>query len=401
MTSEIKLLHIGARELLLDSFRLGRKVYETGFRPRHAVSIWRGGTPVGLGLDAYFRMQGLFINHTSIATASYTGIDSRESVTVKGLEHLVKAVCAEDPLLIIDDVYESGNTIERIIELIRKGARANAPENIMVATLHHKPGRNLHPGRRVISLKSIDEDVWIDYPHELSDLYEAAEKSDDLIIKKDPTIHEIINGGPYEPEIITTEKPFKFLTSNELLYDSFKLGVNIFNDSEFFPDFIIALWPGGVVTGLPVHEVFKYMISKKGLEIKSPDHISINTSRHYQSYRANIIGMKYLEEKINKDHNVLVIDTTFRGGKLVNGVIENLKKTLKRNLSLNRIRVASVYYNPNDRSTWITNPIIQKPHYYLKQVDCEIIYPQNIHKLNAPRQTLNNLDPEMAEIFFS
>lgn len=403
-----KLRHISSEELLTDSFKLGKLVYKSGFRPRHAVSLWRGGTPVGLGVDAYFRMQGMFINHTSIATASYTGIDSREAVTVKGLDHLLNTVCAEDPLLIIDDVYESGNTIKTIVELMRSRARANAPENILIATLHNKPGRNIYKGARLISLRDIPDDVWIDYPHELSDLYTAAGSNDDMILAKDPAIHRILNSGPF-PVVDERAGPdrgdFKYLSPREHLYDSFKLGINIFKDGDFFPDFIIALWPGGVLTGLPVQEVFKYMILKEGRQVKSPDHVALNTSRHFTGYntpwgKGDMIGMRYLEDNINKDDNILIIDTTFRSGKLVNGVITSLKKTLKRNISLNRIRVACVYYNPEDKSTWTSNPIYDKPHYYLKIVDHEVIYPQNVAKLPNPRESLPRLAPELADILF-
>ena len=79
-----KLAHIDANSFLLDSFLLGRRVFETGFRPKHAISIWRGGTPVGLGVDAYFRCQGASFNHTCIATESYVGIGRQDRLAVSG-----------------------------------------------------------------------------------------------------------------------------------------------------------------------------------------------------------------------------------------------------------------------------------------------------------------------------
>ncbi|MDP7113589.1 MAG: hypoxanthine phosphoribosyltransferase, partial [Myxococcota bacterium] len=115
--------HVDPEEFLVDSFRLGKKVYRSGFRPKHMLSIWRGGTPVGLGVDAFFRSRGVQIHHTTIATDSYTGIGRRGGVTVKNLDHLVQVICPEDGLLIIDDVYESGNTIRQVVELLRHKAR--------------------------------------------------------------------------------------------------------------------------------------------------------------------------------------------------------------------------------------------------------------------------------------
>ena len=51
----IKIEFLEAEELLLDSFKLGKKLYDNGFIPTHAISLWRGGTPVGLGVDNFFR----------------------------------------------------------------------------------------------------------------------------------------------------------------------------------------------------------------------------------------------------------------------------------------------------------------------------------------------------------
>jgi hypoxanthine phosphoribosyltransferase len=398
--NNLKIKHIDPDTLLIDSFKLGKAVYDSGFRPRHAISLWRGGTPIGLGVDAYFRLQGISINHTSLATASYTGINSQEDVVVRGLEHLIKAVCAEDSVLIIDDVYESGRTIEKVITLLKNSARANLPEEIVVATVHRKPGKNLFPHRKVISLYDINEDVWIDYPHELSDLYAAAGKNNALLEKKDKKIINILTGPDKEflPRKIENPGNFIYPRLSELYYDSFRLGMQVYRDRTFRPDYIIALWPGGVVTGLPLQEVFKYMNMKDGKNEKSPDHIAINTSRHYLSYRTNIIGLRYLEDNINKNDNILLIDTTFRGGKTVNAVIIRLKQALKRNLTLDNIRVASVYFNPKDKTTWVTDPVIKKPHYYLKEVDCEVVYPHNIHKIPDRKNFLARANPELLDI---
>ncbi len=395
-----KLLHIDPDEFLVDSFRLGREVYLTGFRPRHAISIWRGGTPVGLGVDAFFRSRGVLINHTTIATDSYVGIAQQAEVTVKNLEHLVQIVCSEDSLLIIDDVYESGNTIRGIVELLRSRARANTPQEIVVATIHEKPERRAYSGLPVISLEKVDQDIWIDYPHELADLV-APEDPEDLRIKeKDSEIWRILRGGPTAPVKVDVPGDYLYIKSRDLLLDCIRLGVNISHDLSYRPDFIIALWPGGMISGLPVHEVYKYFMQKKGSTEKPPDHISVNTVPTRLSYRNQIIGLHYLEDHINKDDNILIIDTTFRAGRLVNDVVTRLKEALRRNLSHNRIRVASVYYNPEDRSTWTVRPDITRPDYYLKEICKEVIYPASVHKLPNPHRDLKQLDPALWRVLY-
>jgi hypothetical protein len=443
----VKIAHIDPDTFLLDTFALGRKVYRTGFRPKHAISIWRGGTPVGLGVDAYFRGQGVHLNHTTVATESYKGIGKQEEVIVKGLEHLVKVVCPEDELLIVDDVYESGRTIQKIVETLRARARANAPDRIMVATVHSKPDRHVYQELPVTCLHEVAGDTWIDYPHELADLYGPEDEGKARIREKDPEIWEILDAPPVPapetsarasgaagaasaggagaagaasaggasgagavsagaagaaagPRPAAGTDDVLYLSARELLLDAVRLGVRIASDESFYPDFLVALWPGGVSAGLPVHEVIKYLNRRQGTGRPSPDHISINTTRTHVSYKTNVIGVQYLQDNICKHHHLLIIDTVFRSGRMVNHVILKLKEALRRNLSHNRIRVASIYYNPDDRSTWTVQPVVTEPDYYLKRVDREVVYPQSYYRLPDPRGFLRQHQPDMARLLY-
>lgn len=394
-----RLLHVPPGEFLVDTFRLGQAVYRTGFRPKHAISIWRGGTPVGLGVDAFFRSRGHFVNHTTIATGSYTGFERGHTVTVKNLEHLVQVVCPEDPLLIVDDVYESGRTIQRVVEQLREKARANAPERIMVAAIHEKPALREYGELPVVALHALDNDVWVDYPHELADLVDPADPEDGRIRSKDPELWEILRGPTPEPREVEAA-PFHYVGARELLLDCVRLGLMVARDATFRPDYLIALWPGGVLSGLPVHEVYKYVLAKGQMEGRPPDHISVNTSPTRLSYRHDVIGLQYLEDRINHGDNILVIDTTFRAGRLVNDVIMRLKASLRRNLNHKRIRVASVYWNPDDTATWTVRPDVKRPDYFLKVVRSEVIYPHSVHKLPDPREDLRVRDPALHEVLY-
>ncbi len=396
----MKFLHVSPEQMLLDSFKLGRTVYEQGFRPKHAISIWRGGTPVGLGVSAYFRSRGIQISHTSIATESYTGIGNSAEVIIKGLEHLVRIVCPEDSLLIIDDVYERGETVGTVIEALRGRARANAPSDIRVATIHRKPGKVTWEGVPVICLEDVDDDVWIDYPHELADMV-TEDPEDPLIMDKDPEIHALLRQDYFEPVEEDLGGSYRYIQPRELMMDSIRLGINIFRDSDFVPDYLIALWPGGIEAGLPVHEVYKYLAKKEGKGRKLPDHISINTIPTYKSYQTDFIGLDYLVDRINTSDKILIIDSTFKSGSHVNTAIAKLKEHLRRNLNHKNVRVASLYWNTDDRSTWTTRPEFKQPHYYLKKTNRPIIYPFSIHRLASPHKELAQLNPALHRLLFA
>ncbi len=392
-----KLEFIDAEKLLLDSFSLGKKIYDMGVRPNHAISLWRGGTPVGLGVGEYFRLKGHFINHTTVATASYTGIASQSDVIIKGLEHLIKVIAKEDTLLIVDDIYDSGKTIFTIIETIKKLARANTPDKIVIACIHKKIKKR-EKEVDVISLYDVAEDVWINYPHEISDL--VIEKDPLLLKTKSEEIYNILNENYFELEDIKTNRNYIYISATSLLLDSLKLGVNIFRQG-YVPDFLIALWPGGVSAGLALQECFKYKIKMGDKNIKVPDHISINTSLSHFSYKTNVIGIKYLEDNINYNDNILIVNTLFATGRDINYTIDKLKELLRRNIDINKIKVATVYYKPTKDTTWVTNPTFINPHFYFKKIDCDVIFPQQIHRLSNPEKELQILNPELKKIIFS
>jgi hypothetical protein len=279
-------------------------------------------------------------------------------------------------------------------------ARGNAPERIVVAAVHHKPARRRYDELPVIALREIEADVWIDYPHELADLVDPADPEDGRIRDKDEDIWQILRGGPTAPARVEPKGEFLYVTARELLLDSMRLGVNIALDESFRPDFLVALWPAGVLAGLPVHEVYKYFLKKRGSTDRAPDHISVNTSPTRSSYRRQIVGIEYLEDHINHGDNILIIDTTFRAGRVVNDVVVRLKEVLRRNLNHKRIRVASVYYDPEDQSTWTVRPDIDRPHYYLKELSKDVVFPTGVHRLPNPPDDLKRLNPELRDVLY-
>jgi uncharacterized protein len=392
-----RILHVPPEEILLDSFRLGRLVFESGFRPRHMISIWRGGTPIGLGVDAYYRFQGQQVRHTAIATSSYQGIARQGDVVVKGLEHLARTVCREDGLLLIDDVYESGETIRCIVEALERGARANCPTDIRVATVHRKVDKARYHDVPVMHLKDVPGDVWIDYPHELADLVEETDPDDTRIHEKSPELHAVLCGDGR-----AADEPLGaggYLPVRTLLMDSVRLGIRIAR-SGFVPDFLVALWPGGVWPGLCIHEVFKYLARKGDPARVIPDHVPVNTTHTHRSHRTEVVGLDYLADHVEHHHRLLVVDTSFRSGRMTTDLVNALKDVLRRNLSLSRLRIATVYWNPQDEGTWTVQPFRTEPDWYLRRLDAPPVYPHAPHRLAHPRADLAVCNPELGRILF-
>ena len=81
-----------------------------------------------------------------------------------------------------------------------------------------------------------------------------------------------------------------YITAQELLNDSFELGIRIFK-SGFRPSFIVGVWRGGTPVGIAVQEILDH------LGVKT-DHIAIRTSSYFgidkQKKRVRVHGLEYV-----------------------------------------------------------------------------------------------------------
>ena len=128
------------QSLLDDSFRLGLKIIEDGFHPDYIIGIWRGGTPVGIAVQELLNYHEYPSDHIAIRTSSYVGIEQQnEEIRVHGLHYIIENVNAENSILIVDDVFDSGRSIVAVLERISVLSRRNAPEIIRIATVYYKP----------------------------------------------------------------------------------------------------------------------------------------------------------------------------------------------------------------------------------------------------------------------
>ena len=162
-------LYLNAQTLLEDSWKLGAMVADSGFKPTFILAIWRGGAPIGVAVQEILKARKINADHIAIRTQSYQGIDGRQdSVKVYSMNYLVKNVRHEDSLLIVDDVFDTGRSIEAVIEHLRLKARENTPANIRVAVPYYKPSRNLTDRKPDYYLHETDQ--WLKFPHSLEGL---------------------------------------------------------------------------------------------------------------------------------------------------------------------------------------------------------------------------------------
>ena len=162
-------IFISAESLLRDSMELGLRIVRSGFRPTFLVAIWRGGAPIGITVQEVLEYNGVECDHISIRTSSYTGIDKQnKTVRVHAIDYLVSSLSAEDSLLLIDDVFDSGRSLDAIMADLKRRCRRNLPEQIRIATVYYKPTRNLSVLQPDFYVRSTDQ--WLVFPHEVQGL---------------------------------------------------------------------------------------------------------------------------------------------------------------------------------------------------------------------------------------
>lgn len=169
------------QQVIEDSFRLGVKVFNSGFRPTFIVGLWRGGSTVGIYLQECLQTLGIQTNHIALRTA-YAGRKAYEAeranpdfdISVHGTQYLLETLNHNDRLLLVDDVSGSGRNLAAVIEKLQTRLRKNCPSQIRTACLFHRPKQQQRSLQPDYVLKAVDG--WITLPYELKGLSEQALK---------------------------------------------------------------------------------------------------------------------------------------------------------------------------------------------------------------------------------
>lgn len=165
--------YIAADDLLLDSFKLAVNIVNSGFKPDFLVGLWRGGSAVGIAVQEGLDFLGCKTDHIAIRT-SYKGqegyremVDKADAIRAHGLRYLHERVCAEHSMLIVDDVYSTGSSVNAVIKQLAKKSRRNLPQDIRIATVWYRPTEKTIRAPDFYVHETAD---WLILPYELSGL---------------------------------------------------------------------------------------------------------------------------------------------------------------------------------------------------------------------------------------
>ena len=162
---------VAANDVLRESFQLAANIYEEGFEPDFLVGLWRGGSAVGIAVQEGLDYFGVKTDHIAIRT-SYSGardysqmVSKADAIRVHGLQYLLENLSAHHSLLIVDDVYSTGSSVNAVIKQLARKTRRNLPHDIRIATVWYRPTEKT---LRTPDYFVHETDEWLVLPYELS-----------------------------------------------------------------------------------------------------------------------------------------------------------------------------------------------------------------------------------------
>lgn len=161
-------------EIIQDAFRLGVKIFESGFHPTFIVGLWRGGSTVGIYVQECLQTLGVQTDHIALRT-SYKGlpayqemVENPQDIRVHGTQYLAENLNAEDSLLIVDDCFSSGYNVSAVIRRLQKHLKKNMPAETKIASLWQRPEAKKADVTPDFVLHTTDK--WLVFPYELQGL---------------------------------------------------------------------------------------------------------------------------------------------------------------------------------------------------------------------------------------
>lgn len=168
-------VYISADQQNRDAFAFARAIWDSGYRPDLLVGLWRGGTPIAISVHEFFVYKGHQCANLPVKCSSYAGMSQTSSFSIDLPEKFNTFLAPGKKILVIDDVFDSGQTAWRLKKLLTE-----AGCEPKIATLYYKPANNKTDCTPDFYLRATDE--WIVFPHELEGL------TPEEIREKDPEI---------------------------------------------------------------------------------------------------------------------------------------------------------------------------------------------------------------------
>ncbi|MFP4330464.1 MAG: phosphoribosyltransferase [Alkalispirochaetaceae bacterium] len=104
-----------------NAIKLAKRIHEDGFDPDVIYVSLRGGAYMGNVLSEYFKFikrNQRPVFYAAVVARSYTDLHERDKVMVDGWTYSPEYLRSGDKILLVDDIFDSGKTINHLVEII-------------------------------------------------------------------------------------------------------------------------------------------------------------------------------------------------------------------------------------------------------------------------------------------
>jgi hypoxanthine phosphoribosyltransferase len=179
--------------------KLAARIYRDNFIPDVIYVSLRGGAYLGNVISEYFkalRRGDRPVYYAAVVARSYSGVRTSDEVKVEGWTYSPEHLRIGDKVLLVDDIFDSGKTINHLAEIILQKGIPRADLKIAVHDykyFHDKAEQYpIQPDywcrRHELSVR--DEETWIHYmSHELVGLSPTEREA--YYLREDPSLADI------------------------------------------------------------------------------------------------------------------------------------------------------------------------------------------------------------------
>lgn len=189
-----------------NALKIAHKIYKDGFIPDVIYCSLRGGAPMANVISEYFKIITKRNNlhpalYAGVVGRSYSDIAQHTKVYIDGWTYPPENLRPGDKILLVDDIFDSGRTINCLVETLMNSRGFNRNDIKVVVHdykyfTYYDEQLPIQPDYycRKFEITKPEENRWIHYlSHELVGL--TTEELEEYYFKNDPELREIL--GPY------------------------------------------------------------------------------------------------------------------------------------------------------------------------------------------------------------
>lgn len=167
----MKKIFISATDMEQDAWELALQLYRSGEHFDWIIGVTRGGAQISVYIQEALSLLSQDIkSYATIHAHSYTDIGvAKSTVIIRDMAPLLEAIKPHDAILVIDDVFERGVTLNAIKnELEQRLATRSA--TVRLGVLYYKPDSSTVTIKPDYYFRKYRSDDWLVFPHELCGL---------------------------------------------------------------------------------------------------------------------------------------------------------------------------------------------------------------------------------------